>query len=160
MDFKFEEYQSWFEVFCKLNFKAVEVINLLTDLRDIALRDYLTAEKLWQNCVISEILKSEMTPQQQVRAIKEKVAGLRYPMGQNIQQQLENTSRQVAKQFLQNLQISWDKTLERPGFTLQIYFKNSEAIDIYLPKLSSAETANELKRMAATSVFGDSRINS
>ncbi len=120
------DYEPWYRIGADLHFKGAELVNLLEQVRDVALRDSRSPAELWKNLGIETVLESARTPQQKVQEIKKIVAKTRFPLLHKIQQRVQEKAVGLERDFPGMLKVSWDRSLESPYLLLTLRLGENE----------------------------------
>jgi len=142
-----KEYQDWFEMAVKLNFKGRETISLLEKIEDVLIRDKVDAERLWHLLNIDDILRSNWTSPQKVQHVKARVDEIRYPMMKKIEKRMSLYKSELEKRFSGHMKIDWDKSLEKPEIMVNIQISSASMADKIFEKIGNEDTLKALKKI-------------
>jgi len=150
LKYSFDEYQPWFHLATNLHFKGPELMTLLEQVRDIGLRDQISAKDLFIKLEMDQLLKSPFTPQQKSQKVKNIVKSFRMPVYHHIEKRLQNISQNVKKQIPGPIQISWDKSLENPGIMLTLFISHPKDYPTFVDSLNQPEIHKKIEEMLQT----------
>ncbi len=141
------EYGGWFTVADDLNLKGAELLNILEHIQDVCIRDQLKPQKLLKDEKIKEFLESSRTPQQKVQALKLFVFQKRFPLLNQMQNNIQTIQKELEKMLGRDVRVMWDHTLESPGVLLQINLKDEERVSKIMEKLQRPEIQDKIKKL-------------
>ncbi len=147
LDYPFPEYEPWFRAGFQLNIKGTELSGLLDQIRDISLRDEVSADALWKMLNSSGFLKESLSPQQKVGAIKKWMAEKRNPVLTQIRKAVQETAGKVEKTMPGNCHVGWDPSLEDPAISLNFRFKTFDELQEIINKIQDEKMQQELSRL-------------
>jgi len=120
--------KEWIKLSYSLRLKAQEFVNLVEILSDISLRENVSVDILYHEFKISEFLDTDWTIQQKASHLKRHLHQIRYPLLSRIHKNVEEHITKLKKATTLPMEIHWDKTLERPGYSLLFYLEHKEKI--------------------------------
>lgn len=138
------EYEMWFSIAAQLNLNGQELTSLLEQVQDICLRDRVTPVQFWEQIGLEKLLRQRWTPQQKSREIKMKVKEKRFPILTRIESEMQEGARQIEKPFAGNLQISWDRSLERPGLSFHLHLPEENSAVQLLETLADKKLGEQI----------------
>jgi len=127
--FTISEYESWLYIAKTLNFKGNELLNYLEMIREICLRDNLSAIQLWEKLSMPTLTGGDVNHAQISNKIKRILHDVRYPILGEMNKNIGNKIKQLIEAHKGYLQIDWDKSLEEGHLNLTCSIHSGQDLD-------------------------------
>jgi hypothetical protein len=145
--FPVAEYQHWMRAAVEVRWKPAELVTVLEQVRDVALRENESPEQLWQRLRMEAILHSQATPGQKNQQLKRALHVARFPILTRMEATLKQEIRTLRQSFPEGLEVQWDKNLERPGIQLQLQIGSPEEVDVWLSRFGEEKVRQQLRKV-------------
>ncbi len=145
--FPVAEYQSWLQAAVEVRWKPAELITVLEQVRDVALRENESPEQLWHRLGADTILHSQATAGQKNQQLKRVLHTARYPILTRMEAVLKQEVRVLRQFFPEGLEVQWDKNLEQPGIQLQLQIGRAQEVDTRLTRLGEEKFRQQLRKV-------------
>jgi hypothetical protein len=147
LDYSLEKYREWFKVSQLISLKGTEFLTLLEQIREICLRDEVQPSHLIEALQVKDMVDGNRTPQQKSQKIKEIVTLRRFPLLNGIRKNIEKSSSKIKKIFGNNVELIWDKYLEKPGIILRLKLDNKSDLELLYKKFRDKNIQEELRKI-------------
>lgn len=148
-EFTYQQQELLIRLGMKLQIRGVELSEILSLLRDITKRDGISVEQILENMEVDRIIDSEdLSRNEKIGQVKEYLRKRRYPRLTSWNESLENQRREMG--LPRSLQVTWDRSLERPGIELRAEIKSVEDLQRIIAQLSKEENQKRFEDMLRT----------
>ena len=129
-----------------LQIRAMELSDIIFMFYDISHRDDIPIKEIFEKRGVENILESnDFTRNEKLAQIKEKLQGMRYPKLTFWNENLEKLKKK--EKLPMRAQLSWNKSLEKPGLKLQTEIRSIEDVDRIVSYLSAVSTKKNFEEM-------------
>ncbi len=110
-----------------LQIRSVEFSEVISMFFDISMRESISLEEVYDRLNIAPILENQdYSRHQKLAQIKERLMDMRYPQLASWNRCLEDLRKKM--NLPQKIKLKWDRSLEIPGFELQMAIETTEDI--------------------------------
>ena len=140
------EQKALFKIVSSLNFKGFDVYNILTDLKEIAIKEKTRVGRLIEELELSSLAqKKEFTRSEKIEKIKSRIKERKYPLLTKINAELVKLKGKLKPG--KGIEVNWDERLETSGLKLIITISHPQILEEISRFLSRQETRKILSVM-------------
>lgn len=129
-----------------LNFKGYDMYLIITNLKEIAIREGKTVFEEINSMCLNDILNDQRyTRSQKMHKVKEIIYRRRYPALSRINEKLKKLKKGL--KFSSPVKVSWDRKLEKAGLWLSLQITDPSELKQVAEELTGAEKVTKISKM-------------
>lgn len=140
-------YLLWYNLALDLSMSFNDFLIILENISEICQRDSCTPQKVWETIRAQKIISSEKTSQQKIKSIKLNIEQLRFPILDQVNNEMKHISDKITKSINGKLNISWDSTLENQHLSFNFDVKEYDDIGMIVEFFSDTNIKGLLKEL-------------